>query len=59
MTSTRRLKVALEVIRRKLGKLFTPLTARRAWQTLASLPRLFLRLKTLAAQARARASPCA
>jgi heptosyltransferase-3 len=45
--------VTLEVVRRKLGKLFTPLTARRAGLLLASLPRSIARLKALDAQARA------
>ena len=45
--------MSLEVVRRKLGKLFTPLTARRAGIMLASLPRSIRRLKALDAQARA------
>jgi len=46
--------VTLDVVRRKLGKLFTPQTARRAGALLASLPRSARRLRTLAADARAR-----
>jgi heptosyltransferase-3 len=53
MTSARRLAVSLEIVRRKLGKLFTPLTARRAGNMLAALPRSIRGLKALDAQARA------
>ncbi len=40
------------VIRRKLGKLFTPLSAQRAITLLASLPRSLLQLRALEAKAR-------
>ena len=53
MASARSLPVGLEVVRRKLGKLFTPLTARRAGIMLASLPRSIRRVKALDARARA------
>lgn len=45
--------MSLEVVRRKLGKLFTPLTARRAGLMLAALPGSIGRVRTLQARARA------
>lgn len=46
--------MGLEVVGRKLGKLFTPLTARRARALLSSVPRSIFRLNALNAHARAR-----